>query len=492
MKILDRLQLDRRNAVSFRHRALSILGLLTSALCLICCLMSCAGPGVYPCRIAYGELYLENLDSLGVDAYRALPPADREHRQRLAEQWRQRARTENSTDMRLQALRNMVGLVPDQSERWLELANLTWTLGDYQGTRDYCYLAMQTLPYARASERNGLHLRINLLNTWLYYDAGEWRQGLLWAERAAEVEAADRRVLLLRGLCEAGAERSLDATFTANEIERIDVFRSDWRWIRGMTEFYQMRPKTGTHYFFGARPDELYRSKFWNDMGLVFESLGDWREARDMYKRAFKSLPLPDKSCLSVHEWQAPQADQKAAAMPVWLAFDRFFVAGSVSGFISLASERFQTTTEPAERQYWGEAAIRAASICLRKHHNEAWARAARGKIYAFSGLEELARNDLQRAIEAFTGSGWVDAEALFWTGHLLLRDEQYHAARPPLEQAVAADSTLARAWCDLGLALVMTDEEAGAKTALDRALALDPTLAVAWYNRGLMHYHAK
>ena len=128
--------------------------------------------------------------------------------------------------------------------------------------------------------------------------------------------------------------------------------------------------------------------------------------------------------------------------------------------------------------------------MLIRKQLHVTWAHALRGRIYAQIDLPDLARPDLEKAVAGYQARGRVDPPTFYWAGHLLLKEEQYASARPLLAAVVAADSTDALAWSDLGLALIMTADPSEAEAALNRALALDPELAVAWYNRGLMHFH--
>lgn len=474
------------------RRAVVFLPGIGLLLAVACWLSACAVSRRAPCDFPRVLLYTETVDSLGLGEFLELAPPEVQTRRQLAARWWRSTEQSRRTTNRLRALHNIVGLVPDEAGAWLRLAALSRLLGDQAAARNQLRAAIGAVRRAPADQRNSLHLRLALQYAWLDHDLGNWPRGLAWVERAQAINPADRRVLLVRGLLEAGAERSLDATWTASEIERYDFFRTDWRWVRGMTEFHQGRLKGAAYRLVDLRPDHLHRADCWNDLGTVYDCLEEWREARHRYRRAFQSLPLPDHSCLSLHERHAPQAATDDEKLPVWLAFDRYYVVGSRLTYAALAVERFEAADDPDEREYWAEAAVQAASVCLRKHIHQAWAWAWRGRVYAQIDLPQLARNDLARARTAFDAANRIDVPTLYWSGYLMLKDELYLAARPLLERAVMADSTSARAWASLGLSLIMTADEATAKAALDRALALDPELAVALYNRGLMHFHAK
>ncbi len=166
-------------------------------------------------------------------------------------------------------------------------------------------------------------------------------------------------------------------------------------------------------------------------------------------------------------------------------------MTGSLSSYLAYALARFETAQSVADRDEWGGLVVNAAGICLRLEMEEAHARRARGLVFAGTGRNDRALNDLRAALREL-GAGDVMAPRLeAEIGHLLLVSEDHATAMPHLRRALAADATVAQVWSDLGLALIMAGDRSAADEALTRAIALDETLAAAWYNRGLMHLHA-
>ncbi len=453
-------------------------------------LASCSGLRASACGDRAAVLYAQPVDSLGLAAFDSLDAGSVQDRRRRAGVWLFRLGEKEPVIQQLHALHQVVGLVPDEPAPWLRLAELRRLLGDREGAQAALGSAAEAIGQVPAEQQPDLRLRAALLQAWLCYDMGEWQQGRAWVDQAAAIEPADRRTLLIHGLMLAGAELSQDATWLASEIERLDFFWSDWRWVRGMAGFYQRQYKEAIYHLAGARPAVLHRPDFWQDLGLAYEGLGDWRLARQAYRDAQHALPSPVRECLQLAERHPPAAPAGAPLLPCWLAFDRTFAAGSPTAFAVLAEERFQATTDRAAREWWAESAVAAASILVRKQLHVTWAHGLRGRIYAQIDLPDLARPDLEKAVAGYQARGRVDPPTFYWAGHLLLKEEHYASARPLLAAVVAADSTDALAWSDLGLALIMTADPSEAEAALDHALALDPGLAVAWYNRGLMHFH--
>ncbi len=471
-----------------------LLPALAVALLAALALAGCGGPRVPLCEYPEGTLYSAELDSLGRDGFAARPAAERSRRRRLAALWLRRGTATRKVAERLRSLRTAVGLDPNAAAAWLELGRtLRWA-----GAPDPAQAALQQAWETAAdlegtpAERSALRLRIAAAMAWLHYDTGLWQRGLDWTERAGRIQTADREVLLIEGLLEAGSLERRRATAIARDIERLDFFRSDWRWVRGMADFYLGYLKEAEFQMADTRPDPLHRAECYRDLGLLYEQIGEWRKAERAYGHQFDSLELAGNSCLVRQARRHPDAPPGARELPAWLAFDRFLAAGSLSTYAQVALERFEAATGPDERRFWAEATVAAATYGIRKTLRPPWGHAWRGRVYAQIDLPRLAIGDLRHAVRVFRGQGRRDAPTLYWLGHLLLLDKEYARALPHLREAVAAAPGLATAWSDLGYGLVMTGSLERARQALDRALELDPDLAVAWYNSGLMHFNAR
>jgi len=436
-------------------------------------------------------LYSETADSTGLAELLAFPENHRLARRSLAASWRRLAAAAGTTVGKVRALRNAAGLAPDDPDTWLKLAQLTRWCGSAAETRKYLRAARASLLLAPIARRDELHLRILRQQAWFEHARGRWERGLALTDTALTLAPKERRTLLVRGLMLAGYGLSRDATYLATEIERQEFFRTDWRWIRAWTEFRRGRPTEARH-LFSFRPNPLHRADCFSDMGTVSERLGFWHRAREEYENAKQSLPLPDLSFLVRHELPPPGKPADTTLQPVWLAFDRFYTVGSLVTYTALAGQRFEEAETIAAREFWAEAALDAATVCLRKRIGAPWALAWRGRVYAQLEMYDLAEADLSRALTDLERRGLEDAPTLAWLGRTKLMQKAFGSALSLLRRSVAIDSLRAATWSDLGYGLLMTQDIAAAHEVLDRALGLDPGLAVAWYNRGLLHFHAR
>ncbi len=461
-------------------------------LCALACVVlagACAGPLPPPCDYPAGAGFAAPLDSLGLAEFLRLGDGDRARRRSLAQDWLRQARGPAGATQRLRALRNAAGLAPDQAATWLQLAELQRLLGDQLGAHAALDAGSAAVSAAAPEQRARLRLRLALARAWLHRDRGEWSWALAWADSAAAISPAERETRLLQGLLLGQRGELRRAYLMSRDLERKDPHLSDWAWIRGAAALGQGNPADAFHWLSAIPPDKLRRADYWNDLALACELLGNWAEARFFYQKAAGALPLRDASCIEQLSLPASGAPD-AAALPVWLVFDRLFVAGSPQAYAREAAARFERAQGEA-RAHWGDEAVAALSACLRKGFDAAAVRALRGRVYAQMPADGLAEGDLSRAREEFAARGEVDAATSYWLGRLRLRAERHREAALLLREAIAADSTLAAAWNALGYALVMSGDLEEARAALDRTLALDPFEADAWYNRGLMHFNA-
>ncbi len=444
------------------------------------------------CSFPDDLLYSASLDSIGIAEFLQLTPERQLTRQRQALVWLSRARQQTRTDKHIRALHNSLGLAPDQPDVWLELAELTRWTGDYQDAQTYLENARLSVQSVQPERRRSLRNQIAQAYSWHYYERGEWRKGMAWSDSSMVYSPEDRNTLLIRGLMLACFGQIRYAEDVARNLSRRDVFNTDVRWIRGMNDWGQGWYEEASFSFPNTSGTERRRSECMQDKGMVEEHVGHWDEARLRYEHAAADLPFSDLSCVTKHTHQVLASSRENSKMPVWLAFDRYFIVGSRSAYTNIANQNFENATSAAEREFWAQATIDAASICIRKKSDVSWALEVRGVVFAKLERFGLARQDLRRAIREFENTSYEPARALAWLGHVHLMEESYEAALPLLHRAVAADPQAPVAWSDLGLALIKAGEMETAVQALDTAISLDPELAVAWYNRGLTHFHAK
>jgi len=466
-----------------------VLLLLVFVILNIC---ACRPRQAVPCIFPDDLCYSAALDSIGIVDFHQLSTTQQKTRRREALGWLSRSRHMSSTDAEIRALRNSLGLAPDQPDIWLELAELTRWTGDYQDEQTYLSNARLSVPSVQRDRQPGLYNKIAQSYSWHFYRRGQWRMGLAWSDSSMAVNSEDKSTLLIRGLLLANYGQIRYAEDVAREISRRDVFDPGIDWVRGMNDWGQGWYEEASYSLTGIRPNEYRRTECLQDIGMIAEHLGYWSEARIRYQQAADALPFSDLSCLTKHTHHILASPSEQSQMPIWLAFDRYFVVGSLSAYTVVANRHFEDASTVNDRKFWAEATIDAASICIRKQIDVNWALAVRGIVFAKLERYTLAIQDLQRVVDGFAGNQYEYALSLAWLGHALLIEDDYTAALPYLQRAVVADPQAAVAWSDLGLALIKSAEMTSAFQALNTAISLDPQLAVAWYNRGLMHYHNK
>jgi tetratricopeptide (TPR) repeat protein len=477
-----------------------------AAVAAVAALILVTGCQTGPRRIAvpFADLsYAAADDSLGIAAFEFRPPAEQRRRAADARRWLARANAAADLAGEMRALRTAVGLDPSLGVAWLRLARLCRWYGDYQQTEDALGGFAAAMP-ALTARRHELAGWAAVCASWLRYDRGEWKRGLVWADSAAAHGAPEDEVQLLRALHLAGLGRNKRAEDIAYRFAQAD-HRSHW--IYGVSYWRRTGPEPAHGVFSGRGvvnvspevltgamvPRDPRAAECYRDYGRVEELMGNWWLAGWQYEASADFVPgMKRANVLRIdHTPLGAGLEGATQTLPVWLAFDRWYVTGSLSAYTSLASARHAAAVDPGEREFWAAAVVDAAGICVRLQIDEAYARRARGLVLAdYRDQWPQAVHDLQAAQRVFDRRRLEDVETLAALGNLHLHRERPAQARPLLERAVALAPDRARAWSDLGLALVQLGEADDAMRALERALGLDDTLAVAWYNRGLLRFH--
>jgi len=466
----------------------------------------CAGRRPVPCEPLTAPGGAAAADSLGLAEFLALPGTARDERRAQAVAYLGAARGASSVRDRADALATAAGLAPDDPGPWLALAEIWRWVGDYlqaeaclDRASDAVRLAGEGGP-GRTS-RDLAAVRTAELRAWLHYDRAEWREGMQWARAAAGLKPGDRDVWRIEGLLAAAQGRHSDANEKADNLRRADMFTTDPAWILAVLDRARGQEESAFARIIASNPrgDEMadlrptgdHAAECWRDMGIIAERVGQWAWARRWYAESRAALPLGDSHCIREVKVRRLGSPGRASELPVWLAFDRWYVTGSLSSYANLALQRHRAAASPEEKAFWASAVVNATGILLRREDDQAWALRARGLVFAERGDLPRALADLRRAAGQLEAAGTPDGEVEAGLGHVYLLRQDHRAALPHLQRAVALQPHLAPAWSDLGLAQVMAGDRDAAAKAFDRALDLDRGLATAWYNRGLMHLHA-
>ncbi len=454
----------------------------------------CAGPATTGCPEAVLSPDGLGADNISLELFQALPPGEQALRRERAVEYLDLARHTSRPEKRLSFLGRAVGQDPGLAEGWLDLAALLrWVASDAktESALDNAARAISALSTEQQTpSAQDLTRRLSLLRAWYHYDRGEWSKGLRWARMVYDPEPGNDAARVITGLLEARLGHTGRARSIAGDILRADGFAFEPIWIKACLEISRGLDREAFSFMPELHPRGNHASECWMDMARTAERLQEWSFAVRWYREAAAALPLGDTDCLGkvVHARLAP--GPRASAMPVWLGLQNAYVTGSWSAYTALALEKFDRADPGPDRDLWAGETVNAAGICVRLNLDTAWARRAKGLVFAATGNNRRALQDLRRAAKDLTDLGLPDERVEAELGHLLVLEEGYDEALIHLRKAVELAPDRAQAWSDLGLVLVRGGDSAGAQQALTRAIELDPGLAAAWYNRGLLNMH--
>jgi len=474
-------------------------GILAAALGMGIVLGGCSGSP------SSGNIYtaeaIAHEDSLGLEEFLALDATRRQARRKEAAFLVEESRNAPESTERIRALVLAAGLVPDDPDYWLELAKVWRWIGDNLRTKTCLDNAAAAVRHLGSGDsdlkdrsegyRKDAALRTGVLRAWLHYDRAEYHDGLSWAKAAVKLEPGNSTAIQILGILEGSMGHRSQALEVAEAIQRTRGYHTDVSWIRSVVERSVGRYREAFNYFLNLRPIEDHAAECFRDMGLAAERVQEWSYARRWFRDSRAHLPFEDTSSLVEISFERLDTRYDSSQMPVWLAFGRYYVTGSRSAYTAYAFQQFDQAVTAEARDQWAGLVVNSAGICLRMKEDQPWALRARGIVFSRTGKEDRGLEDLERAAAALDDLGLQDARVEAEIGHLQLVKQQQRRAVVTLGQAVQLDDQYAAAWCDLGLALIMTGDQKGAEKALSKSIQLNPDSVTAWYNRGLLNMHA-
>ncbi|MFH1841585.1 MAG: tetratricopeptide repeat protein [bacterium] len=497
-------------------------------------LTACAGLNTPPPtpEMLYHETVIlpVDVDSVGLDEFHDLSAREQADRRRQAEKLLEKARELNEREEwwwewltvmdlnpavhyalysiygsgRLAAwcmfdLQKAVSLDPSGVEAWQLLAKISGAVGDWQRSEHCLEMALLALNDRTAEPDRERRLRILLDFTWLCRDLGRLAEATLWLDQAEPIAGDDPELQLLRGLVLAEQGHFQAALEVVARLAPVPYARYGYgmsvashegRWISSLAYLARGETKLAAYVMghvniFRITVPHVHR--YLNDMGMVAEAAGWYSEARSYYQRAGVLTPYVVYFPLSGYDGMDSIYGQRGTGVPFYISYSNFYVAGSLYNYAAHTLARYETTTDPAEKQELARTAMMALNACVERQIKPIASLSLRGQLHYLLDQPALAAADLERAYVAGASSGQTDSWACLFLGLLQVNEGDYEASLPYLQQAVAADSSLGIAWRNLGVALLNTGDLAGGRVAFDYAIAQDPGSASTWFNRGLL-----
>ena len=399
---------------------------------------------------------------------------------------------------------------PTFAEAWSNLGRLCALVGDLHKGREYLDRAWQAaLSLAQAGDpvdREDM-LEIYRERAWVLRDLAYWDQALDAVDEGLRFAPQDRDLTLIKGLVLAGLGRLEEATSLAVRMEpfhypRFDVFRqgrseqtSDYanRWIKAMAWLAQGDYDMAYHVLgdlsiYPNRRAVPHQRRFWQDVGLVAELVGD-PDAKTYYAIGLISCEYATYYPFGANNYYPLVLDFPVLDMPIYTTYGgRFLLCGSHLGYVAGQLNMMSLSSFPEMRARAAWRALEGLNLAERRNIRPDVVRAMRGRLYFAVDEKEKARRDLTSARHGFGQAGQVDPGTSLLLGLLEMDDGHHGQAVTLLEEVVATDPEDATAWRSLGVCQAHLGRDEEARLAMDRALELEPASLAGLYNRGLWH----
>ncbi len=468
-------------------------------------------------------------DSLDADTFAALSPSSRRQRREQADElvrnaflavadrvYRLRAeakvyRGSNSAmhlldRVMLRALGRLhtaVGTDPSSAAAWSSLASFSAAVGDdaAAATSRQRLLAVTSPPDSRRP-------RAILDEAWSLRDAGRYEAAVLWLDGhggelspepvgehslAPTVEAE-----LIRALCAAARGDRHEARRLLSHLPLVVVPRSMGSreseflrtWVNAWAELRSGYPDLASNHLGFRRFVRLPAGvawRYWQDLGLICEELGDRDLARRFWALAFMTRPFvgfyPQTALHGIDGiLDHPDTDE-----PYFLSFRRFYTGGSLWGFTATRALACQIHDHEADPDLW-RLTFASLDACVRRQIMAPEARLLRARLNLQRGDWQRAESDLRHAaVERLTGTD-AEADLVFLRGVALLNAGRLEASLGPLRRCVELEPDHVRAWQSQAIALSYLGRDAEALAAYAEVTRIQPLDGTNYFNRGLLH----
>jgi len=410
----------------------------------------------------------------------------------------------------LRSLHTAVGTDPTSADAWFNLAYFAAVVGD----RDVAqrarvqFLAITADAAPTTTTIAGRRCRLILDEAWDLRDDGHYAQCDLWLEgHAAELAsgpAGEHALLpgieraLIHALAAAEEGRRADANAWLALLPRVPVRRGQKTrdseylrtWVHAWIELRDGQPEQAAYRIGNREPARLQAGiawRYWQDLGLILEELGDVRAARQAWRLAHRARPYLAFFPMSARQGQPTRLGLPGTTEPYFVAYRSFFNVGSFWGYAATQAQVCQAYDPERRPELWRRA-MRDLDTCIRRRINDDLARLVRARLNLQRGEPALAARDLEAvAIQSLAGAT-SEAEYAFLRGVATLNSGDYASSLPWFERCVGLVPNHARAWQSLAVCLAYLDRDAAALAAFDRVEHLQPSDGVNFYNRGLLH----
>ncbi len=392
---------------------------------------------------------------------------------------------------------------PDDAGTWTRLSSLYLEAGKRRGGRRSLELADAAFEADPTATDHETRYRMALNYAWLSLDEGLYDDASHWAETALTVRPGNADAKIVLGLSAAESGDVTRAHAIAQRIQplaypdfhlyplglRKAVSGFAQRWIKALAYSAVGDCEFAKHALGRVnyrRIEFPLMSRYWNDVGLIYERCGNFDDANLAYGTAYISLPKR-RSLRTTGFSIAPVAlGVPHRKMQCFLSASGDFVAGSYFTYAANWATDFLATKHPAQHERLYRKCISALGTCVRKNFHPAVARSLMGRCHYRMEAYAEAEEQLLPAYEAFRARGEMEERTVVMLGKLKLMNDEFDAAMQYIEEALAIIPESSEVWGIYAVALLETGETAAGRQALEKAVDLDDTNAAAYFNRGL------
>jgi tetratricopeptide (TPR) repeat protein len=411
------------------------------------------------------RLYGGELPALSIAEFMVLPPSKQDQRRRLAadrlkyvERFLARVQEQvrrvqanlpsgwgdQVTDVTvmgdcLTRLGDAVGLDPSNPYAWHLQSYLTMCAGDEKRSRQYLDGAVEALKYVPLDALTDMKGRVALDLAWNQRQLGRFDDALASLELSEKMSGLTLEVLTLRGLIYAQTDRPVEAAEIASRLRSTDVrqfptstwsteFKPElanpdsWKkipsdylagWINCLALLREGNRELAASTLGSYSPNDVYRLgwRFWNEAGLIYETVGRSNEAMEAWNTARLNRPWLPYMVYRPYELALGVLTGHSAKSPYMLGYDRFYLAGSRLAHAASLVGKVGNAESPLEKQEWALRALDELEVCQKTGIYPGQASVLKGHLYYLLGDIPSTLNELEKAVALLEKQGDLEVQ---------------------------------------------------------------------------------
>ena len=424
--------------------------------------------------------YRSREDSLGFDAYKALPTSEQSARLESAQRKLRQGREQRDPRISQSYYATVVGLCPFLPKAWELYADTQVELGHYEEARAFVQCTERVLRYAGSDgDQRKLAASIYHIDGLAAYNMGQFEDCIYSLDLSLHFEANDREVQLLKARALIDNDQFADSRDLLDGFDFFDPYFSQAQAVLGVLEMESGNFEAADRAFAMAHEYGMRGGIFENDRGRLRLAQDRPEDAANHFEKAISAHPnlMEMRNNLAIAYYRAGDPERAIAVLEEAIAIDPSYGLSHYhmgeyyrDQLDGLQGQELLVVANQARASY---------SQAIALGYREAIILERRALVSLRIGDLSAAEDDLL----AIAGSADAEGRVLYLLGRAKKEQDELTIAEQLYRMALEKGYRDAQVHSDLGEVLLRQADLDGAREHLELAIQQDPSLVVTRIN---------